>query len=200
MRQNQREIIKQISDRELTFHLYATQMVLLTISIILGIFLYDDISSFLKQFVWDRQILTYGVGSGIVIAALDLLFMKVLPKKYYDDGGINERIFRDRSVFQIGVLTAVIAFCEEMLFRGVIQHHIGFLAGTIIFAVVHIRYWGNWFLILNILILSVWIGLVYEWTANLGVTMAMHFFIDFLLGLAIKYQAENREKEGMFYE
>ncbi|WP_232214242.1 CPBP family intramembrane glutamic endopeptidase [Bacillus sp. SG-1] len=184
----------QISDRELTFHLYATQFGLLTVAIILGIFLYDDMSSFFNQFVWNNQILFYGVTSGIVIVVVDLLLMRLLPKKYYDDGGINQRIFRNRSVIHIAFLAAVIAICEEILFRGVLQYHFGFIVGTVIFAVVHIRYWGNWFLILNILILSVWIGLVYEWTANLGVTMMMHFIIDFLLGLVIKYQAENQEK------
>ncbi|MGM0846001.1 MAG: CPBP family intramembrane glutamic endopeptidase [Bacillota bacterium] len=194
MKNKQKELIKSITDRELTFHLYATQIVLLTIAFILGIFLYDDISAFLNQFVWDLQILTYGAGSGIVIVLLDLLLMKLIPKKYYDDGGINERIFRGRSVIHIAFLAAVISICEELLFRGVVQYHFGFFAGTVIFAIVHIRYWGNWFLITNIVLLSVWIGLVYEWTANLGVTMVMHFIIDFLLGLAIKYQAENQEK------
>jgi uncharacterized protein len=194
MRNKQKDLIKQISDRELTFHLYATQLVLLTVAVILGIFLYDDISSFFEQFVWNRQILVYGVSSGIVIVAVDLLLMRLLPEKYYDDGGINERIFRNRSVIHIAFLAAVIAVCEEILFRGVIQYHFGFIAGTAVFAIVHIRYWGNWFLILNILLLSVWIGLVYEWTANLVVTIVMHFIIDFLLGLAIKYQAENQEK------
>ncbi|WP_409251213.1 lysostaphin resistance A-like protein [Bacillus sp. SCS-153A] len=194
MRNKQKELIMQVSDRELTFHLYGTQMVLLTIAAILGIFLYDDISSFFKQFVWNGQILVFGVVSGIAIVALDILLMRVLPEKYYDDGGINQRIFRNKSIIHIAFLAGVIAFCEELLFRGVIQYHFGFIAGTIIFAIVHIRYWGNWFLILNILILSIWIGLVYEWTANLGVTMMMHFIIDFLLGLVIKYHAENQEK------
>ncbi|WP_421379313.1 CPBP family intramembrane glutamic endopeptidase [Bacillus salacetis] len=194
MRNKQKDLIMQISDRELTFHLYATQFVLLTVAVILGIFLYDDISAFLQQFVWSRQILFYGVSSGIVIVTVDILLMRMLPEKYYDDGGINERIFQNRSVMHIAFLAAVISICEEILFRGVIQYHFGFIAGTLIFAIVHIRYWGNWFLILNILLLSIWIGLVYEWTANLGVTMVMHFIIDFLLGLVIKYQAENQEK------
>ncbi|MGF2616905.1 CPBP family intramembrane metalloprotease [Rossellomorea vietnamensis] len=194
MKSKQKDLVMQITDRELTFHLYATQIVLLTSAIILGIFLYDDISTFINQFVWNRQILVYGAGSGMAIVLLDLLFMKVLPKKYYDDGGINERIFRNRSVMHIFFLAAVISVCEELLFRGVIQYHFGFITATVIFAVVHIRYWGNWFLVINIVLLSTWIGLVYEWTANLAVTMVMHFVIDFLLGLTIKYQAENQEK------
>jgi uncharacterized protein len=194
MKDKQKDLVMQISDKELTFHLYATQLVLLTVSVILGIFLYDDITLFLKQFVWDRQILLYGVSSGIAIVLIDLALMYVLPEKYYDDGGINKRIFQNRSIVHIAFLAAVIAVCEEVLFRGVIQYHFGFIAGTIIFAIVHIRYWGNWFLIVNIILLSVWIGLIYEWTENLAVTMVMHFIIDFLLGLAIKYQAKNQEK------
>jgi uncharacterized protein len=194
MKNKQKDLVMQISDKELTFHLYATQLVLLTVSVILGIFLYDDISLFLKQFVWDRQILLYGVSSGIAIVLIDLVLMYVLPEKYYDDGGINKRIFQNRSIMHIAFLAAVIAVCEEILFRGVLQYHFGFIAGTIIFAIVHIRYWGNWFLIVNIVLLSVWIGLIYEWTDNLAVTMVMHFIIDFLLGLVIKFQATNQEK------
>ncbi|YBZ95714.1 CPBP family intramembrane metalloprotease [Bacillus sp. AK031] len=194
MKNKQKDLVMQISDKELTFHLYATQLVLLTVSVILGIFLYDDISLFLKQFAWDRQILLYGVSSGIAIVVIDLALMNILPEKYYDDGGINKRIFQNRSIIHIAFLAAVIAVCEEILFRSVIQYHFGFIAGTIIFAIVHIRYWGNWFLIVNIVLLSTWIGLIYEWTANLAVTIMMHFIIDFLLGLAIKYQAENQEK------
>lgn len=194
MKNKQKELILQITDRELTFHLYATQLVLLTLAIIMGIFLYDDISDFINQFAWNRQILLFGVSSGIAIVIIDLLLMKLLPAKYYDDGGINDRIFRNRSIIHIMLLAAVISVCEELLFRGVIQYHFGFFAGTLIFALVHIRYWGNWFLIINIVLLSAWIGMVYEWTANLAVTMVMHFTIDFLLGLAIKYQAENQEK------
>ena len=194
MKNKQKDLIMHISDKELTFHLFATQMVLLTVSIVSGIFLYDDISSFLKQFVWNRQILLFGVSSGIVIVFIDIFLMRILPENFYDDGGINKRIFQNRNVVHIAFLAAIIAICEEILFRGVIQYHFGFIAGTVVFAVVHIRYWGNWFLIINILLLSVWIGLVYEWTANLAVTMVMHFIIDFLLGLAIKYQAKNQER------
>jgi uncharacterized protein len=194
MKNKQKELVMQITDRELTFHLYATQLVLLTLAIIMGIFLYDDISDFINQFAWNRQILLFGVSSGIAIVIIDLLLMKLLPAKYYDDGGINDRIFRNRSIIHIMLLAAVISVCEELLFRGIIQYHFGFIAATLIFALVHIRYWGNWFLIINIVLLSAWIGLVYEWTANLAVTMVMHFIIDFLLGLAIKYQAENQEK------
>ncbi|MGV3466927.1 MAG: CPBP family intramembrane glutamic endopeptidase [Heyndrickxia sp.] len=184
---NQAEIIGQLSKKELTFHLIATQIVLLTISIILGIFLIKDFSSFFNLFRFDSSIYVIGISNGILIVILDLFLMRILPKKYYDDGGINEKIFQNRSIIEIIGLTLLIAICEEILFRGIIQTHFGIFAASIIFALVHIRYWGHWFLIFNIVILSFWIGLVYEFADHhLLTTITMHFIIDLLLGIAIK--------------
>jgi len=184
---NQAEIIGQLSKKELTFHIIATQIVLLTISIILGIFFIKDISSFFNLFRFDSSIYVIGIPNGILVVILDLFLMKVLPQSYYDDGGINEKIFQSRSVFEIIGLTLLIAFCEEVLFRGIIQTHFGIIVGSIIFALVHIRYWGHWFLIINIVILSFWIGAVYEFSDHhLLTTITMHFIIDLFLGIAIK--------------
>jgi len=184
---NQAEIIAQLSKKELTFHLIATQIVLLTISIILGIFFIKDISSFFNLFRLDSSIYVIGISNGILVVILDLFLMKVLPERYYDDGGINEKIFQNRSIMEIIGLTLLIAICEEILFRGIIQNQFGIIAGSIIFALVHIRYWGHWFLIINIIILSFWIGFVYEFSNHhLLTTITMHFIIDLLLGIAIK--------------
>ena len=189
---NQAEIISQLTKKELTFHLVATQIVLLTISIILGIFLINDFSSFFNLFRSDSSIYVLGITNGIVIVILDLFLMKVLPDGYYDDGGINEKIFQDRSVLEIIGLTLLIALSEEILFRGIIQTHFGVIAASTIFALVHIRYWGHWFLILNIVVLSFWIGFVYEWSDhNLLTTITMHFLIDFFLGIAIKIRSKD---------
>ncbi len=55
------------------------------------------------------------------------LLIRYVPEQWYDDGGINEKLFRSRSVPHIFIMTAIIAFCEELLFRGVIQTHVGLL-------------------------------------------------------------------------
>ncbi|MGE8204365.1 CPBP family glutamic-type intramembrane protease [Heyndrickxia sp. NPDC080065] len=190
MRKNkQSELIKQLTKRELTFHLFVTQFILLTISIISGIFLFKDLSTFFNLFRINGSIITLGLSSGVIIVLLDTFLMKVLPSHYYDDGGINEKIFTNRSFIEIAFLAATIAICEEVLFRGVIQTNFGFIIASIIFAIIHLRYWGHWFLIVNILILSFWIGIIYELTNhNLFTTIVMHFTIDFLLGLGIKYK------------
>lgn len=186
-RNKQAEIIQQLTKRELTFHLFATQIVLLTISIISAIFLFKDISTVFKLFRINTSIISIGLSSGIIIVLLDIVLMKTLPSHYYNDGGINEKIFANRSIIEIAILAAVIAICEEFLFRGIIQTHFGLFIASFIFAVIHIRYWGHWFLIVNILILSFWIGIVFEVSNhNLMTTITMHFIIDFLLGLFMK--------------
>lgn len=199
MKNNYTEMIKEISNKELLFHLYLTQIILLTISFILGMILFDSFSEFLNLFQWnDHRIFLIGGVAGLAVVLLDFILMKVLPASYYDDGGLNERIFRNRNIVHIAFIAAIIAFCEELLFRGIIQTHVGLVVSSIIFAVVHYRYLFNWFLFLNIIVLSFFIGYLFLLTGNLLVTIFMHFIIDFLLGLLIKNR--NNKQEGMFNE
>lgn len=192
-------IIKELSDKELLFHLYLTQIILLTISSILGIILFDSFRDFFGLFKWnDPKIFLIGGAVGLAVVLLDLILMKLLPPSYYDDGGLNERIFRSRSVLHIAFIAAVVAISEELLFRGVIQTHVGLVISSLIFAVVHYRYLFNWFLFLNVIVLSFLIGYIFYITDNLVVTIFMHFTIDFLLGIILKYR--NNKQEGMHHE
>jgi uncharacterized protein len=192
-----RELIKGLSDKELSFHLLLTQFLLLAVSFILGIFLFDSLTEFLQLFQWkDSLILLIGVTAGVAVVLADLTLMKFLPPSLYDDGGLNERIFRNKNVIQIAVITALVAFSEEILFRGIIQTHTGLIVSSVIFALVHYRYLFNWFLFLNIIFLSFVIGFIYMKTGNLAVTITMHFIIDFLLGLSISVR-NKQEQEGI---
>src|SRR5690606_3920856 len=97
---------------------------------------------------------------------------------------INEKIFSNMPIWKIGLLSLLIAFSEELLFRGAIQTHFGFWIASIIFAFIHFRYLSNWYLLLNVSLLSLWIGLIYEWSGQqILPVIIMHFMIDFLLGI-----------------
>lgn len=182
-------LIKELSDKELLFHLYLTQVILLVISGVLSMILFDSFQEFLDLFNWkDKNILIFGGSAGLAVVLLDILLMKWLPPSYYDDGGLNERIFRGRSVFHIGIIAAIVAICEEILFRGVIQTHVGLVVSSIIFAIVHYRYLFNKFLFINVIVLSFFIGYIFYITENIVVTIFMHFIIDFLLGIILKYR------------
>ncbi|WP_462412067.1 lysostaphin resistance A-like protein [Neobacillus sp. Marseille-QA0830] len=196
------ELIKSLTDRELLFHLFLTQIILLVVSFVLGVILFDGFAYLNSIRLFDSRILSVGLISGVVIVILDIVMMKWLPASYYDDGGLNNRIFRNRSVFTIFIIAAIVSFSEELLFRGIIQTKVGLLFASIIFAVIHYRYLFNWYLFMNIVSLSLLIGFIYEWSGNLAVTIMMHFIIDFLLGIYIKFKHSPRtdEQEEVLHE
>jgi uncharacterized protein len=202
MKNKYNELIKGLTDKELLSHLYMTQILLLGITFILGILLFDHFSYLRSIDFSDVRILLIGVSAGAAVVIVDIILMKLLPKSFYDDGGLNERIFKNRSVLHIAWIAALVAFSEELLFRGVIQTKVGLILASLIFAIIHYRYLFNWFLFSNIVILSFFIGSVYEWSNNLALTMIMHFTIDFLLGLYIKYKhtIDVDEQEGLLHE
>jgi uncharacterized protein len=187
MNNRYRDIIKQLSDKELLIHLYATQIIILVISLVLGIFIYNHIFFVAELMNWqDPKILTIGIPAGLAIVIVDIILTKKLPKSFYDDGGLNERIFANRSYLHIAFIAFFVAFCEELLFRGIIQAQFGLFIASFVFALIHFRYLYNWFLFLNIMVLSFVIGYIYFYTNNLAITFTMHFIIDFLLGIFLK--------------
>lgn len=185
----QSELIKHISDRDLKKSLILSQLIFLLLSIILSVFLFESLFEWLDYFTLNmNDVVYYGVIPGIIIVAIDLILMYLLPKRYFDDGGINKRVFRNRSIGDIFVLTLIIAISEEFLFRGVIQTTFGYVIASIIFALVHVRYLKKPVLLLSVLLVSFYIGYLFEITGNLLVTITAHFIVNFLLALTIRFQ------------
>lgn len=187
MVKKQADLIKNISDKDILLHLYFTQFLLLIFSFLLGVILFNDTHSFYTLWVFpDWNILWFGVGTALLVIIIDLTLLKWVPKALYDDGGINERLFQKRNVFHITWLCLLIAFAEEILFRGIIQTHFGLALASLIFAILHFRYLYKWVLLTAVILLSFLIGFVYELTNNLYVTVVAHFLIDFVFALKIR--------------
>jgi uncharacterized protein len=183
----QLQAIQQMSDKEILFHVYATQFLLLFVSIILGTFLFKDFQSFIELWEPDLfEIVIFGGGSALAVIFLDLFLIKMLPNEMYDDGGINQKIFQNRNVFHIFLLSVCIAFTEELLFRGIIQSHFGMVWASLIFAFLHFRYLYKWVLFLMVILLSFFLGYLFFITHNLFVPFFAHFLIDFVFALKIR--------------
>lgn len=140
-RRSQAEMVQNMSDRALILNLYFTQFLLALAAFVLGWLLFGSWETFLRIFQWqpDRILLYGGVLAAFVIFA-DFCLMRWLPEGQYDDGGINERLFSILSVPHVFFATLLIAFVEEILFRGVLQVHFGLIAASVIFALLHVRY------------------------------------------------------------
>jgi membrane protease YdiL (CAAX protease family) len=182
-----------MSDKEILFHVYATQLLLFIVSIILGMILFNDIQSFIG--LWEPdwfEIVIIGGGCAFAVIFLEYLLMKLLPDEMYDDGGVNQKIFQNRNVFHIFLLSVIIAFTEEVLFRGIIQTHIGLIWASLIFAFLHFRYLYKWVLFLMVNVLSFFLGFLFFITDNLFVPFFVHFLIDFVFALKIRNDDQRR--------
>ncbi|WP_152654643.1 CPBP family intramembrane glutamic endopeptidase [Oceanobacillus sp. CFH 90083] len=183
----QYDLIKQLSKKELRIQLFLSQGLFLLLAIVLSFFLFDSFFDWMTLFKWNiKEIFIFGFLSAVIVVLMELAIVYLTPKTWWDDGGINELIFKNQPLSFIFVFTLTVAICEEFLFRGVIQTTFGYTFASILFAVVHIRYLKKPLLFFAVLLLSFYIGWVYKHTGNLIAPIVMHFFIDFLLGLVIR--------------
>jgi uncharacterized protein len=185
---SQRDIILGMTERELRKQVILSQGFLLGASIVLSLLLFESIGDWFQYFYWNpKDIIYFGLLPGIIIVLIDVILMRILPKSTFDDGGVNKKLFTGQRVSSIFFLTLLIAWSEEMLFRGVIQTSFGYVFASVFFAIVHLRYLKKPVLLVSVLMISFYIGYLFEQTGNLFVTITAHFIVDFLLGLTIRY-------------
>ncbi|NJP38160.1 CPBP family intramembrane metalloprotease [Bacillus luteus] len=181
-------MLDQLTDKELYANLYATQGFMLAAALAGAFFLTGSIFTPFINISWHTSAILAGIAFAAAVILLEILFYKTLPPRWFDDGGVNERIFRHMHPVHIAVVSLIVAVCEEVLFRGVIQEQFGLIAASLLFALIHVRYLKNIFLFSFVVIMSVGLGLLYEWTGTLLSVILAHFLIDFILGLLIRYK------------
>ncbi|TVZ78724.1 hypothetical protein FB379_12660 [Aeribacillus composti] len=193
----QEELIKNMTDRELLFHLMVTQSLFLLISIILGFIFFDRAEDFFQLWELSWETIAVGLLATVIVLLIDLVIMKWAPKSWYDDGGINEKLFQNRSLPEIFWMTLIVAFAEEILFRGVLQTHFGLFIASLIFAFMHFRYLSKWLLFATVLFVSFFLGVIFELTENILTTIFAHFLIDFVSAVQIRFQyLKNSKGDG----
>lgn len=82
MKNKYNELISGLTDKQLLFHLYMTQLILLVITFILGYILFDQFS-FLQALKFnDFRIVSIGIPLGAMVVIVDILLMKWLPESF----------------------------------------------------------------------------------------------------------------------
>lgn len=194
MENKQAQLIKQLSKKEIVLNLYFTQGLLLFLTFVLSRFIHGEFFYVFNFLWWDWQDLFLGIGLALVVVFLEVIGVKYLPKHYFDDGGINERIFTSLGPIHIIFISFIIGFSEELLFRGLLQTTFGLIPAAIIFALVHYRYLFNTFLFSATVGLSLLLGLLYMYTGNLLTVIVSHMFIDMILGWFIRFEILDKIK------
>ncbi|RAP76418.1 CPBP family intramembrane glutamic endopeptidase [Paenibacillus montanisoli] len=181
--------VDQIDDRMLLINLYATQAITLVIGFIW--LLFQKRNPFLLFAPPEGlKYLYFGAGLAALVIAIDFLTARFVPEEANDDGGVNERIFKNRATWHIVVLSLIVSICEETLFRGAIQHGIGPYWTSIIFATIHVRYLKHWIPTGLVFAISYALGWIYIKTGTLWAPIIAHFLIDMIMGLVIRFRRE----------
>lgn len=194
LKNRQAELIKQLTEKEIVLNLYITQLLILLVTVILSRLIHKDWLYPLQFLSWEMSDVYLGIGVAFAVVFLEVIGMKYLPKHFFDDGGINQRVFAKRGPIHIIFLSFVVGFSEELLFRGLLQTTYGLIPATIIFAVIHFRYLFNKFLFTVTLGLSLLLGLLYMYTGNLITVIVCHMFIDMILGWFIRFKMMDQLK------
>ncbi|TVX92856.1 CPBP family intramembrane glutamic endopeptidase [Paenibacillus agilis] len=181
--------IGELDDRTLLLNLYLTQAITLIIGVV-WIWFQQRNPFELLQLPSHAQPWLWGIGLAVIVIVVDLLISRFVPDDVTDDGGVNERLFRDRPVWHIFIIALIVSICEELLFRGAIQFAIGPYWTSILFAAIHVRYLRHWVPTALVFSISYAMGLMYEWTGSLWAPIMAHFVIDFVMGLILRYRRE----------
>lgn len=187
------DIMNEISDEQMRKSLLLSQFILFSLGVMLHILFQRPFFQKVDFVLTPTLVLYYVLIPSFVIISIDFIFDKKMPKKWIDDGGINDRLFRSCTNSQIFVFTLLIACCEEYLFRYVIQGQFGWVIASLIFALVHVRYLSKIVLFLQVVTISFVFGWIYKETDSLAIVILLHWTIDLILGLYIK----KRQKESM---
>lgn len=184
----------ELDDRMLLINLYLTQAVTLFIGMLIIFFQSQTLFQVMK-FPERISVLGWGAVFAIAVLVFDWLIARWVPEEVTDDGGINKKLFGRRALWHIGVISLIVAICEELLFRGAIQHAFGPYWTSILFAAIHVRYLRHWLMTGMVFLISYGLGHLYLFTGSLWAPIAAHFIIDFVMGCMIRYRKDEVDGE-----
>ncbi|WP_058303807.1 CPBP family intramembrane glutamic endopeptidase [Gorillibacterium timonense] len=184
--------IDDLDDRLLLLNLYITQLLTFLVGFLL--------TSVQRNFIWTLfplklpTMVLWGVGLAVAVVIADMVVSRFVNEDISDDGGINEMLFAKRPLWHIALICLIVAFCEEILFRGAIQHWLGPYWTSILFAAIHVRYLQHWLMTGLVFSISYGLGWVYVHTGTLWTPVIAHFLIDFIMGCLIRYHAKDSDE------
>lgn len=138
--------------------------------------------------------------AGTVVAAIvlaSILMDKYLPKRWQDDGSVNQLIFGSMSPWMTLLVCVSVGVGEEWLFRGVLQPFAGNFWTSVIFTAVHVRYLTKPLLVASVFGTSWLLGLLFIQANSLWSPIVAHIGIDLLLAFYLQaiLKKEKGEKE-----
>ncbi|HIV48863.1 CPBP family intramembrane glutamic endopeptidase [uncultured Helicobacter sp.] len=120
--------------------------------------------------VWDIVWIACGICASLGILWVFLVF---LPREQVSSPYV--RFFADSfDVSHMAVFFLINAIAEELLFRGVLQYYVGVVLASVIFTFVHIAYYTKPWILIEVFIQGLVLGVLYEISESLWVCIICH--------------------------
>jgi membrane protease YdiL (CAAX protease family) len=183
--------VDQLNDKMLLINLYITQALTLIIGIT-WILLQGRNPIDLMAIPTTWNFAYWGGGIALFVLAVDLGISRFVPEEASDDGGVNERLFLKRPIWHIAVISLIVSLCEELLFRGAVQHSFGPYWTSILFTAIHVRYLKHWIPTGLVFSISYGLGWIMIQSGSLWAPIVAHFLIDLVMGCIIRFRREDK--------
>ncbi|WP_051331168.1 CPBP family intramembrane glutamic endopeptidase [Aneurinibacillus terranovensis] len=190
---------KEIDSRTLIINVYISQTILLFVGLLVFYLFCRQRMTLEYLFGWlhPQEIIIYGTASAALVVLVEVIMAVALPYEWFDDGGLNQLLFRNMPYWHIAVLSVFVGISEEILFRGVIQSLLGIWISSAIFALIHVRYLKKWVMLVSVILISLLFGWLFIRTGTLWTVILAHSLVDFVLGCFTRRGWFVPKKEGI---
>ena len=142
---------------------------------------------------WNRFLMVKGgtyplaglITGSAALLSVQLIFEKFVPKEKLEDI-INDILVKRFSLAELSLIFFLGALAEELLFRGVIQSLLGIWAASLLFTLIHYRYWRKPFIMIEVFLMSLVLGYIYKITSLLWISVLCHFIVNFTMAFLSK--------------
>jgi len=171
----------EISKKMLGLNILLSQVILIVIALGLWVMLksLDREIVLAEMFTIDslsKALITLAVGCAVLIA-FQFFFLKYLPKERLFDE-INLILMDKFSLTELFPIFFLGAFSEEFLFRGMIQPILGLWLTAVVFTLIHYRYWRQVFILVEVFLMGILLGVAYAVSLTLWVPVLCHFIVN----------------------
>ncbi len=176
-----------ISKKLLLLNIVLSQTILVIIAIILSFFIKGNwlfFEPFLKIEI-RFDIFLISLAGILFLLFFEFLCWKFISKENFFDE-LNLILIEKFSLAELSIIFLSGSIVEEMLFRGIIQPFVGILAANIVFTLIHFRYFSKKYMLLEVFVIGIVLGIIYKLTLMLYVPILCHFIVNLITAMLVK--------------
>ena len=178
--------MNEISKRVFLINIILSQVIIGVVGLLLIFTLFKDVSfsNLFKLTFSAKTLVVILVGSSLLIL-LQIVFHKFLTgEKLFDE--LNVILMHKFNLKELFFIFLGGSLAEEFLFRGILQPVLGIFITSILFVIIHFRYYKKLYILAEVFLMGIILGFTYAITSLLWVPIVCHFLVNYLTAVLIK--------------